>query len=149
MNVILAHTCLCPFFVGNSPYLVSFPFSWVNFILFLFFFFFFLLGLHVWHMEVPRLKVELELQLSACAIATATPDPSCVYDLYHSSGQHQTHWAWPGIEPVSSWIIVWFVTAEPQQELPVSVFIPFSPYVEFYYTLVVYLGRNTFVTYFG
>ena len=38
---------------------------------------------------------------------TATPDPL-------------THWSRPGIEPVSSWILVGFVTSEPQQELPVS-----------------------------
>ena len=42
------------------------------------------LGLHPWPMEVPRLGVELEL---ACTTATAMPDPSCVFDLYHSSWQ--------------------------------------------------------------
>ena len=29
-----------------------------------------------------------------------------------------THWARPGIEPVSSWTLVGFVTSEPPQELP-------------------------------
>ena len=29
-----------------------------------------------------------------------------------------THWVRPGIEPKSSWILVGFVTVEPQQELP-------------------------------
>ena len=38
-------------------------------------------------MEVPRLGVQLELQLPA--YATATQDPSRIYDLYHSSQQHQ------------------------------------------------------------
>ena len=38
-------------------------------------------------MEVPRLGVEWELQLPAYTRATATPDPSCIYDLRHSSGQ--------------------------------------------------------------
>ena len=47
------------------------------------------LGPRLWHMEVPRLGVELELQLLAYTTATAMPEPSCVCDLHHSSGQHQ------------------------------------------------------------
>ena len=35
-------------------------------------------------MEVPRLGVQLELQLPAYITATATPDPSHVFNLYHS-----------------------------------------------------------------
>ena len=42
--------------------------------------------------------VKMELQL-AYTTATATPDQ-------------------PGIEPISSWILVGFVSAEPQGELP-------------------------------
>ena len=49
-----------------------------------FFFFLVLLGLHLWHMEVPRLGVKLELLLPAYTIARV-PDPSCLFDLYHSS----------------------------------------------------------------
>ena len=40
-------------------------------------------------MEVPRLRVKLELQLLAYTMATATQDLSHVYDLHHSSWQHQ------------------------------------------------------------
>ena len=40
-------------------------------------------------MEVPRLGVESELQLPATATATAMQDPSRIYDLHHSSWQHQ------------------------------------------------------------
>ena len=42
-------------------------------------------------MEVPRLETESELQLLAYATATATamPDPSCTFDLHHSSQHHQ------------------------------------------------------------
>ena len=40
-------------------------------------------------MEVPRLEVESELQLPAYATATATWDPSCVFNLFHSSRQRQ------------------------------------------------------------
>ena len=40
-------------------------------------------------MEVPRLGVDLEQQLSAYTTATAMPDPSLIWDLYHSSQQHR------------------------------------------------------------
>ena len=70
-------------------------------------------------MEVPRPGVELELQLLAYATATAMPDLRSVCDLHHSSGNAGSliHWARPGIEPASSWILVSFVTSEPQWEL--------------------------------
>ena len=40
-------------------------------------------------MEVPRLGVELELQVPAYTTATATQDPTYIFDLHHSSWQHQ------------------------------------------------------------
>ena len=84
-----------------------------------FFFSPFLFRPHLWHMEVPRLEVESEVQLSAYTTARAMWDPSHIYDPYHSSRQHGslTHQARPGIELASSWILVGFVTAEPQWEL--------------------------------
>ena len=86
------------------------------------FFFFVFLGLKPWHMEVPRLGVESEPQLLAYTAATAVPDLSHISNLYHSSRQHGslTHWMRPGLEPVSSWVLVTFVSAEPQWELPYS-----------------------------
>ena len=71
-------------------------------------------------MEVPRLGVESELQLPAYLTATATPDRSWVFDLHHSSRQHQilNPLSQAGIEPESSWILVRFITAEMQRELP-------------------------------
>ena len=50
-------------------------------------------------------------------------DPSYLCDLHHSSGNagSLTHWARPGIKPVSSWILARFVSAEPQWELRSSV----------------------------
>ena len=42
-------------------------------------------------MAVPRLGVELELWLPAYATATAMPDLSHIWDLRHSSQQHQIH----------------------------------------------------------
>ena len=58
-------------------------------------------------MEIPRLGVESELQLPAYTTAQAMWDPS--------SWQH---WARPGMEPMSSWILVGFVNTESQWELP-------------------------------
>ena len=55
-------------------------------------------------MEVPRLRVELELQLPA-------------YTTAHGNAGSLTHGARPGIEPVSSWMLVRFVSTEPRQEL--------------------------------
>ena len=80
-------------------YLKSFTYYWV----FLFFCFLFFRA-HPRHIEVPRLGVKLELQLLAYTTA------------YGNAGS-LTHWAGPGIKPVSSWILVGFITTEPGQEL--------------------------------
>ena len=78
---------------------------------------------HPWHVEVPSLEDELELQL--LAYTTATPDLSHLCKLHYSSWQHWilTHWARPRIEPVSSWIPVRFVLAEPWWELLIVTFL--------------------------
>ena len=82
------------------------------------------LGLYPRHMEVPRLGDESELQLPAYTTASATPDPSHVYKLHHGSRKcwTLTHCARPGFKPISSWILVRFISAEPQRELPISLF---------------------------
>ena len=54
-----------------------------------FFFFFFFSGPHLRRVEVPRLGVESELQPPASATATTTWDPSCIWNLHHSSWQRQ------------------------------------------------------------
>ena len=76
--------------------------------------FFVSLGPHPWHMEVPRLGVESELQLPADTTAAATREPNHICNLHHSSQQCQSlsHWSRPGIEPVSSWIWIRFISAE-------------------------------------
>ena len=56
-------------------------------------------------MEVLWLGVQSELQMLAYATA-------------HSNARSLTHWARPGIEPASSWILVGFITTEPPWELP-------------------------------
>ena len=57
---------------------------------FFFFLVFFFLEPHTQHMEVPRLGVESEMQPSYTTVS-AMPDPSLVWDLYHSSQQCQIH----------------------------------------------------------
>ena len=81
----------------------------------------FFLGPHLWHMDVLGLGVESELQLLAYATATATQDLSHVCNPRSSSWQHQILHprVRPGIESTSSWILVGFVSAVPQQELPI------------------------------
>ena len=79
-------------------------------------FFFFFLGLQVWHVEVPRGQIG--------AIA-AMPQPqklgiqaaSVIYTTAHGNAVSLAHWVRPGIEPASSWQLVTFVSATPQQEL--------------------------------
>ena len=71
------------------------------------------LGPYPWHMEVPRLGVELELQLPAYTTATATPDLSHVCDQRIPD---------PLIKPASSRILVGFISAAPQCELPPPIY---------------------------
>ena len=88
---------------------------WKSMRRFFFFFFFGFLGLHDWHIDVLKLGVELELPM---------PQPqehqiqaaSTTYTTTHSYARSLTHCAWSGIEPASSWILVGFITTEPQQE---------------------------------
>ena len=74
------------------------------------------LGPHLQHLEFPKLGVKSELKLPAYTTATARQDLSHVwtYSKTHSNTGSLTHWAGPGIEPISSWIVVGFVTAKPQ-----------------------------------
>ena len=63
-----------------------------------------LLGPHPWHKEVPRLRVKLELY------HWPTPQPqqhriqaiAVTYITAHGNAGSTTHWARPGIEPLSS-----------------------------------------------
>ena len=43
--------------------------------------------------------------------------PAVTYTTAHGNTGSFTHGAGPGIEPASSWVLVGFVTAEPQGEL--------------------------------
>ena len=77
------------------------------------------LGPHLQHIDVPRLGVESELQLPADTIATAIRirATSSTYTTVHGNAGSVTHWARPGIEPLSSWILIRFVTMKPRWEL--------------------------------
>ena len=48
---------------------------------------------------------------------------SVTYTTAHANARYLTHWARLEIKPTPSWILVRFVTAEPQRELPVNCFI--------------------------
>ena len=102
----------------------SSSFSFFSFVFLFVFFFLVFLGPHPRHMEVPRLGVESELQLLTYTTATAIRDPSmsATYTIAHSNAGSLAHWAGPGIEPASSWILVRFITAEPWWELPRVIF---------------------------
>ena len=69
-------------------------------------------------MEVPRLGVDSELQLLLYVIAAAIWDLSNVSNVHHSS---QQRWILNPLrkartKPVSSWMLIGFITAEPQWE---------------------------------
>jgi len=96
-------------------------FSFFSFLFFFsFFFFFLLLGPYPWSMEIPMQGVKSELQLLATATATAMRNLSHVCDLQLSSWQCRI----PDplnearVEPASSYILVRFISAVPQWELP-------------------------------
>ena len=73
------------------------------------------------HMGVPRLGVELELQLTAYATVCQIWATSATYITAHDNARSLTHWARPWIEPVSSWILVRFISTEVRQQLQVYV----------------------------
>ena len=70
-------------------------------------------------MEVPRLGVESELQPPAYTTSTATQDLSRICNLHHRSRQHRilNRLSGVGIKPMSSWMLVRFISTEPRWEL--------------------------------
>ena len=94
------------FFLSNQP-----PYDFFSFCI--------CRTIHLKHMEVLRLGVELELQLwpmkqsQKCRIQAM----SATYTTAHGNAGFPTQWVRPEIKSISSWIIVGFITAEPQWEL--------------------------------
>ena len=94
-----------------------------EFYVFIYLFIFCFFGPHPLHMEGPRLGVTSELQLPVYTTATATQDLSHICNLYHSSGiaGSLTRWARPGIEPLSSWMLVRFINSWAMMGTPMRV----------------------------
>ena len=87
-------------------------------------FFFAFLGQHPCHMEVPRPTP----QPQQCQILAA----SVTYTTSDGNAGSLTHWAIPWIKPATSWFLVGFVSAVPQQELLLVEFFKYlTKYFEF------------------
>ena len=71
----------------------------------------------LWYMEVLRLGVKSKLQLPAYATAKATKDLSHICDLQHSSWQCRILTPLSEAKHQIHILLVWFITAEPRQEL--------------------------------
>ena len=112
--------------------------SFYHFYFYFFTLFFFRAACEAYGSSQARVKLEVQLPAYSNA-ATATQDPSWACDLYCSSQQCQI------LSPVSRaraptcslslWILVRFITAEPQQELDLlylSFFIRFLASLDFY-----------------
>ena len=117
------------------------------FLSFFFFFFFVFLWPHPWHMEVPRLGSNW-----SCG-CQPTPEPqqlriwdaSATHTTAHGNAGPLTNWARPRIEPMSSWILVGFVTAEPWWKL--LLFPLFSNIIHWEHYTLVFL--DTFLIYWS
>ena len=114
--ILLIFLALLWLFISINIFIMSISILYIYIYLFIYLF----LGPHLQHMEVPRLGVQLELQLPAY------PKPqqgwnwvrSAIYNTAHCNARSLTHWAGPGVELESSWILVGWVSAEPRRELP-------------------------------
>ena len=93
------------------------------------YFIFCFLGPHLQHMELPWLGVELELQLLACVTAATTLDPSCIFNLHHSSWQCQilNSGSEARIRPASFWILVGFLTCWATTRTPNTLYFKACP----------------------
>ena len=71
-------------------------------------------------MDVPRRGVESELKLLAYTTATATGirASSATYTTAPGNAGSVTQWARPGIQPVTSWMLIKCVPTQPGWELP-------------------------------
>ena len=98
-------------------------------------FFLIFLGLHPKHMKV----LWLGGWIRAVAVAAGLHHS-------HSNARSLTHWVRPGIEPASLWILVGFVSSEPQWELLYRVCKPlsYSGNSEWYFNVCV-LGQNKLI----
>ena len=124
LSRVAAAVPLLIWFCGTFLALILIKVSWF-FVSNLFFFLFFLfLGLHLQHMEVPRLGVQSEL----CCRPTLQPNQcqiwagSATYTTAHGNTGSIIHWARPGTEPATSWLLARLVSIAPRRELLNSFF---------------------------
>ena len=112
---------------------VSSALRWVSYrqhIVGFFFFLFCSLGPHLWHVEVPMLGLNWNWscwpmpQPQKCRIWAM----SATYSTTHGKARSLTHCVRPGIEPMSSWILVGFIITEPQGELQLLLFFFLNPF---------------------
>ena len=108
-------------FVFNIFYIFTLCILFIYIYIYIFFFFFFFFfGPYMRHIDVPG-----KVSNWSCS-CHPTPQPqqcriwaaSATYITAHSNIRSLTHWPKPRSEPASSRILVGFVTAEPQWELP-------------------------------
>ena len=100
-------------FSFSLSFFLSFPF-FVVIVVFL--------GWHLQHMEIPKLGNESEVQLPAYTTQHQIRAMSATYTAAHGNARSLTPQTRPGIKSMSLWMLVGFVTAEPQQELQLHFF---------------------------
>ena len=112
-SIVAAPTYILTNSVGWSPHPLQ-HLLFVFVVVVVLFFVFCLIGPYLQNMDVPSLGVESELRLPAYTTATATQElsMSVTYTIAHGNARSLTHQARPEIKPMSSWMLVRFVTIE-------------------------------------
>ena len=64
-----------------------------------------------------------QIRAVAAGLHQSHSNTAVTYTIAHSNAGSLTHWVRPGIEPATSWFLVWFFFAEPWRELLESVFL--------------------------
>ena len=88
--------------------------NFINIVNFLFFLF---LGPHLRYIEVPSLGGSYSCQPTHSHNERSEPQ-SVTYTTAQGNAGTPTHWERPGVKPKSLWILVRFIAATPQWELP-------------------------------
>ena len=102
-----------------------FHLSFDPFFFLFFFFFFFFLAYGSSQVQGSNPSYSCQTMPQQCkSRATST-----TYTIVQGNAGSLTHWARLGMKPPSSWILVGFVSAEPQRELPEPVFVKVMGYL--------------------
>ena len=73
---------------------------------------------------------------------------SAIYTTAHGNAGSSTHWVRPGMEPASSWMLVRYVSAEPQQKLPRYI-LPYTVHLYLYRLWFSPLSLEIFCSFFN